>query len=128
MGIRCVVRGVMVPLNLIYRFVTNQDFGVWNASYAEVDCEQWKGWTDDAALGTAPDVGGCCPADPLVSLVGNVVIVLAEVLKRGAINKTNATCPVTETSTPSSAYFDRNLSLYFILICAAAVGTATMQA
>jgi len=41
-----------------------KDFGVWNITYASVSCKEWKGWGDKAAKGSAPNVNGCCPADP----------------------------------------------------------------
>ena len=41
-----------------------QDFGVWNITYASVSCKEWKGWGNEAAKGSAPDLGGCCPANP----------------------------------------------------------------
>ena len=43
-----------------------QDFGVWNITYASVSCQEWKGWGDKAAKGSAPNINGCCPADPTV--------------------------------------------------------------
>jgi len=41
-----------------------KDFGVWNVTYTSVSCEEWKGWKDEAAKGSAPDINGCCPANP----------------------------------------------------------------
>jgi hypothetical protein len=43
-----------------------QDFGVWNITYASVSCQEWRGWGDKAAKGSAPNINGCCPADPTV--------------------------------------------------------------
>jgi len=41
------------------------DFGVWNISYQAVSCKSsWSGGKDQSALGSKPDSGGCCPADP----------------------------------------------------------------
>ncbi|KAF9793165.1 RlpA-like double-psi beta-barrel-protein domain-containing protein-containing protein [Thelephora terrestris] len=40
-----------------------KDFGVWNITYALVSCEEWKGWGDAAAKGSAPNINGCCPAN-----------------------------------------------------------------
>ena len=47
----------------------NQDFGAWNITYASVSCKEWKGWGDEAAKGSAPNLGGCCPANPTVRLL-----------------------------------------------------------
>jgi len=41
-----------------------KDFGVWNITYASVSCQEWRGWGDKAAKGSAPNINGCCPADP----------------------------------------------------------------
>jgi hypothetical protein len=40
------------------------DFGVWNVTYASIDCSYWAGWKDKGALGSVPnhDPGVCCPA------------------------------------------------------------------
>lgn len=43
------------------------DFGVWNISYATVDCKNWAGFSDRFALGSVSNQGPesvCCPADP----------------------------------------------------------------
>ncbi|KAJ7594313.1 RlpA-like double-psi beta-barrel-protein domain-containing protein-containing protein [Mycena floridula] len=40
------------------------DFGVWNISYQSVDCQQWAGYSNPAALGSLADSGGCCPSNP----------------------------------------------------------------
>lgn len=40
------------------------DFGVWNVTYASIDCSYWAGWKNEGALGSVPnhDPGVCCPA------------------------------------------------------------------
>jgi len=53
------------PSNASYYGYT--DFGVWNISYQSVDCNDWEGWKNDAALGSVADQGPesvCCPSNP----------------------------------------------------------------
>lgn len=46
-----------------------QDFGAWNITYASVSCKEWKGWGNEAAKGSVPNMGGCCPANPTVRIM-----------------------------------------------------------
>lgn len=44
----------------------DHDYGTWNATYEFVSCQEWAGYQDTSALGSAEVLGnaGCCPTDP----------------------------------------------------------------
>ena len=71
-----------------------QDFGVWNITYASVSCGEWKGWGDKSALGSVPNITGCCPADPTVrSLFGGFFIYIYPFFFFSIQGSQQVTCP-----------------------------------
>jgi len=85
-----------------------KDFGVWNITYASVSCERWKGWGDNAAKGSAPNISGCCPANPTGSQTDTCP----------SYSDANGVPPDTTTSDAQSPWIPSLISMFFVTAAA----------